>query len=80
MYNNKRNIKDKFFNFFYNIKKICNEITYINNELMTYKKFQRLVYQKKKNIKKESNSWNKFLKFFKFFISLFNNSEIYFEH
>lgn len=48
MYNNKRNIKDKFFNFFYNIKKICNEITYINNELMTYKKFQRLVYQKKK--------------------------------
>lgn len=57
MYNNKRNIKDKFFNFsiiFYNIKRICNEITYTNNELMTCKKFQRLLYQK--NIKKESNS------------------------
>lgn len=54
MYNNKKNIKEKFFNFFYNIKKICNEITYTNNELMTCKKFQRLLYQK--NIKKESNS------------------------
>lgn len=54
MYNNKRNIKDKFFNFFYNIKKICNEITYTNNELMTCKKFQRLVYQKKKKILKKN--------------------------